>query len=362
MRKRLIALSIFFGIALVPSSFYILHHRIPAAHAQTASCPTSTGTATNVINGLITGGSISSFTSDTGNCISATTAKIATYKLPSYADLKSIFFTQLKTIPGVSGKYPSDSSQPAVTESNFVTYTANLNNVDSTILVTGDLHLTAPSQINGTHSGVIFVDGSLYIGYPSDTFSGGATNNGQVIYGANGVSGLVFVVRDNIFIDKSITRVDAVLISGGQICTAYDSNNPSTICPLNSSTTSYITPMNNFPLIINGALISLTTNPTQNIKFSRSMYDNTQPAEQIFTQPKYLVVLKNLFTQSFLVQTNVAASSITNAVSLTCTPYCPPPASVACGQQIFDGCGGTCAGTGTECSGSNICSSGSCVP
>lgn len=44
----------------------------------------------------------------------------------------------------------------------------------------------------------------------------------------------------------------------------------------------------------------------------------------------------------------------------TCTPSCPSPSTIACGQSLGpNGCGGTCSGTGTYCS-SGTCSSGSC--
>ncbi len=44
-----------------------------------------------------------------------------------------------------------------------------------------------------------------------------------------------------------------------------------------------------------------------------------------------------------------------------CSPYCPDPNSVSCGQRAGDGCGGSCSSTGTYCS-SGICLNGACTP
>ncbi|MBI2334640.1 hypothetical protein HYU96_02455, partial [Candidatus Daviesbacteria bacterium] len=117
---------------------------------------------------------------------------------------------------------------------------------------------------------VVFVDGSLLF----DT---------NFTYGGPG-SGMVFVVKGDVNIEKAVTRVDAVIISEGTICTSYDKVG-------NSCSDS------NVPLLINGSLISL--NQAKPILFRRRLADNSLPAEKIVWQPKYLVILKDLFADTY---------------------------------------------------------------
>lgn len=139
---------------------------------------------------------------------------------------------------------------------------------------TGDLAIDSPDDIVGNNTGVIFIDGNLLISQENT----GSTQEG-----------LVFVVKGDVNIDKDVTRIDAVIISEGTICTAYDG----TSClDLDGNTT---TPQ----LTINGSLISL--NGANPIKFSRSLGtdDDTTPAEKIVHQVKYLVILRDLLSDTY---------------------------------------------------------------
>lgn len=133
--------------------------------------------------------------------------------------------------------------------------------------VSGDLILDGNITVNET--GIILVDGNLSIN----------TN----LTHDNKNAGLVFVVKGDIIIAPSLTRIDAVMISSGTIYTAGAG------CEINSvaSTES---------LIINGSLISLDSQKP--IRFCRTMLDNNQPAEKINQQPKYLVILRDLYSDT----------------------------------------------------------------
>lgn len=51
-----------------------------------------------------------------------------------------------------------------------------------------------------------------------------------------------------------------------------------------------------------------------------------------------------------------------NDCSAGCTPSCPSPSTIPCGQALgADGCGGTCTGTGTYCASGTSCNGVSCV-
>lgn len=132
--------------------------------------------------------------------------------------------------------------------------------------VSGNLILD--NNITVDEIGIIFVDVNLSI-------------NTDLTHD-NENAGLVFVVKGDIIIAPSVTRIDAVLISSGTIYTAGAS------CEINSFSASQ--------LVINGSLISL--DPLKPIRFCRTMLDNNQPAEKINQQPKYLVILRDLYSDT----------------------------------------------------------------
>lgn len=154
-----------------------------------------------------------------------------------------------------------------------------LTNSDHVYHINGNL--TIGNNIPGNKTGVIFVDGNLLINPSSKKLTDGGAN-----------SGLVFVVKGDVNIDKDVTQVDAVIISEGTICTAYDG----TSC-LDGNTP---TPQ----LEVNGSLISLN-GAADAIKFRRSLgetgalKDSTDPAEKINHQVKYLVILRDLLSDTY---------------------------------------------------------------
>lgn len=151
--------------------------------------------------------------------------------------------------------------------------------------ITGNLTLncSTPACISGFKTGVVFVGGNLNINN-NYTYGGTDTTVAPLI-------GTVFVVKGNVNISQNVTRIDAVIISEDTICTAYSG----TAC-LDGQT---ITPQ----LTINGSLISLTESAP--IKFRRklgetgALKDSTDPAEKINHQVKYLVILRDLLSDTY---------------------------------------------------------------
>ncbi|MBI4036628.1 hypothetical protein HY386_02000 [Candidatus Daviesbacteria bacterium] len=197
-------------------------------------------------------------------CIKETDqAAFVSYKLPTYDDLKSIYYDQANPSDPPLNK-TALTCNPC-TQSN-IPMTGGLNRL---YFIPNNLNIDA--NLSGTgESGVVFVKENLSI-------------NQNITYGGPN-SGVVFVVGGDINISKDADRIDAVLISQGTICTAYEAGG----CPAAN--------INAPQLLINGSLISLDS--TKPIKFRRQLTDNTQPAEKIHYEPKYLVILRNVFADA----------------------------------------------------------------
>lgn len=239
----------------------------PTAAQSTSDCGTSTKLKSE---GLVSTPAITGnfATGPAGACVVDPKAAFAPYKVPGFDDLKSLYYTQAK--PPVRKDQISGSPSQGDFTSRFTQ--------NDVILVNGDLPNL--NYTGTTKPSVVFVEGNLTIG-------------SNITYGdAN--SGLVLVVKGNVNIDQTVTQIDAVIISEGLICTAYSGS----AC-LDGT---IVTPR----LIINGSLISINQTdqcpPTGSncpIKFRRNLVDNTiLPAEQINHQVKYLVILRNLLSDT----------------------------------------------------------------
>lgn len=153
----------------------------------------------------------------------------------------------------------------------------NIYNIkNGSLTISGDI----PGLTNN-NVGVIFVEKDLFIN-PSSS---------QIVRTV-GNAGLVFIVKGNVYIAPTVTRVDAVIISQGTIYTAA-TDSPCSTSQVSESSPGVLIQ----PLTINGSLIAL--NDTLPIKFCRSLADNTQPAEIINHQVKYLVILRNLISDTW---------------------------------------------------------------
>ncbi len=205
--------------------------------------------------------------------------KVNRIPVDSYESLKTLYFS--------NSKLPSSGDQQKYSLTGNQT-TIDLSFRDKIFHISGgNLTLTGSTPISGTYTGVIFIDGYLQIG---------PLTSNQLVYGTNN-TGLVFVVKGDVYIDKSVRRVDAVIISEGVICTASDTN----LCP---ATPELIDPGSTTQLTIYGSLVAL--NPTKQIRFKRNLTNNqTTAAEQIVAQPKYLAILRNMFASTWQKWTEV---------------------------------------------------------
>src|SRR3990167_10005872 len=150
---------------------YILHtiYDIPVVYAQ--NCSNSASRA----EGLITSpqvGDTSKFGTSSGACIIDPKAVFTPYKIPTYEDLKSLYFTQAKSTADIT-KHAILSGNK--THSDIPMTTGN----DHIYNITGNL--TIDDNISGNQTGLIFVDKDLTI-------------NSNITY-ENTNSGIVFIVK-----------------------------------------------------------------------------------------------------------------------------------------------------------------------
>ncbi|TSC88096.1 MAG: Uncharacterized protein G01um10147_327 [Microgenomates group bacterium Gr01-1014_7] len=234
-------------------TLYALPFTLYPSYAQSSTCSTVGGKLR--AEGLVSSTQIapgSTFSTTSGACVIDPKAAFAPFKVPSYNDLKSLYFTQSRD----TSHKQEISSFPSLNDQML--YHAR-----------GSLTIEAPVAYSGTS--LVFIDGSLTI-------------NGNIT-GSN-TGGLLFVVGGDVNIHyQNVDRIDAVIISSGTICTAFDGSS----CPPGNIETPRA-------LTINGSLISI--DETEPIKFRRSLPDNTLAAEKINHQVKYLVILRNTLSDT----------------------------------------------------------------
>lgn len=244
---------------------------IKSPEGQAQECEPNANPNANAFGGLVSAPQITGFTTSTGVCNQDPSSAFAPYKIPTYDDLKSLYYTQSKAL-----KEDTPASTYALTPTNFTV-------VDQTVYQTKNNGSSGDLAISGNFSTsnattVVFVDRDLSI-------------TGDFIYG-NPNSGLVFVVKGNVNIKETVNRIDAIIISSGFIFTAYQptDTSPCDLAPSNLRRTDQ--------LVINGSLISLDS--TKPIKFCRTLTaGNSIPAEKIVHQVKYLVILRNLLSDTW---------------------------------------------------------------
>jgi len=188
-----------------------------------------------------------------------------------------------KEIPG-NKTIPDTAVPPEILftgEADFLYYIKkdNIANGNLTIDCSTPSCIFSPLTATNNRTVVFFIDGDLNI-------------KQNYTYGSP-TTGTVFVVKGNVYISPSVTRIDAVIISGKTICTAANFSSSSASCPAN-----YVTVPQQ--LVVNGSLISLTD--AFPIAFRRTLdpnlpvNNNNTPAEKVNNQVKYLVILKDLIS------------------------------------------------------------------
>lgn len=252
--------------------------------------------------GLITAGStdpnpITNFYNGQESCIIGSGAKVdldqATIikKLDTFEGLKNQFYDKAQASLKVAVAPPNAFIGPKV------------------YYVNGNLTISYAGCFQpATGMVLVFVNGNLRIQAgisPGGTGCGASSTLSQT-------AGIVFVVKGKIDIvwDSSgspqSNRIDGVLIAEGKdptggdlpysICTALDpsdSRDFSGDCGSGRITTT------NNPLEVHGSLISL--NPKSPIKFRRDLNNNTNPAELVDAQPKYLPLLKDIMSRYLII-------------------------------------------------------------
>ncbi len=215
-----------------------------------------------VVEGLIsTPINYDKFGNPTGTCvIDPQKAPFRPYNIQGYADLYSLYYKQSKA-----------TTMPADPSGNINITTAAANTI---------YHYTNPSGASVVGLSYSFLNAAAVIFVDHDlTITGNITGPPS--------SGLVFVVGGNVAIDQFVTRIDAVIIASGTIYTATAGNGCS------SSAVVAV------PLVVNGSLISLdASKPIQFCRTLAAHTNETTAAEQINEQPKYLVLLRNLYADT----------------------------------------------------------------
>lgn len=181
----------------------------------------------------------------------------------------------------VGKTYKYSINKATATQNDFDTRTNGI------YYISGNLEINSDVTATSKRTTVAFVNGDLNI---KSNYTFGDNSNGTV-----------FVVKGKVNIDRTVTRVDGVLISFAEnptdaytICSASETDGS---CPKDIITTS--------PLTINGSLISLSSDSNKTIRFRRNLTTNTSPAEIINSQAKYVAILNNLFSSDLKVWSEV---------------------------------------------------------
>lgn len=202
--------------------------------------------------------------------------RFAYFTTAVFVVLTGLFLANTSNMPSAEAASSKVRINSSVTVNNTDDFpTSNIYEVSGDLTFTTDFKSTSLDKIL-----VIFVTGNLAIN--------------KNISHPDKNSGVVFVVKGDVNIAQNVTQIDAAIISSGTICTAYDTiaaNCPSINVPGSQ------------PLVVNGSLISIKqsapSDPVPPIQFKRSLSDNTNPAETIIYQPKYLVILRGYLADTY---------------------------------------------------------------
>lgn len=259
---------------------------ISSTQAQTSDCVNEPGTYSEIQpnkiqmqDGFLSttqDTNLKDFSIDTGDkYLCGKRATIPTFAIPSYSQIKSIYYDQTKTSIAQKYSLPGGSSQ------------ANLDltsgSLDVLYYIKGDFNING-DIVSGNKTGVIFVDGLVNI-------------TANLTYAKNDPNhGLVIIAQKGIRVSPSVTEIDALLMTYDQFCSAWNGAcNPDYYIsnPLNPN--DYLT--------IYGSLVSLS--PTTPPAFVRALKDNIHAAETIEYQAKYLVILRKIFSRTRIIYLDI---------------------------------------------------------
>lgn len=288
-------LSLFFSVIF----FAIQSDWVSKVNAQTVCNPADRN------QGLVSGIGLSgTFGNPNGQCVIDAKAAYARFKVPNYDELKSVFFTQNKS---VASQTLNTTSTPGCTGGNTI-FLKNLVFSNKTVVNVqcNYTHIADTDPTNGpfatvgtSQTVVIFADNHLYI----DT---------DLNYGGDNY-GVVIIAKGDIYIAPTVTKINAILVNQGAIYTTNNGSNFTSLVP------------NSLQLVINGSLISLGQGNGTRVYFNRSLTDNNIPAEIVNYQPKFLVLLRGLLTQSYTIQREIGADEIPSASIFPSPTAIPSP-------------------------------------
>ena len=275
LSKRLPALIKISALETWVSSFLIISYLslFIFSHIQAQSVPCQGITDYKIDQGLITTPNFDPFSQQnlksTAGCITQN---------PAYIDLNSSD-VRLSSYGDLYARYFDRATSPKIE-------VVGLGSIDDGTLyhIAGNLTLAAApvasvpiGQVSPKAIGIVFVEGDLNI-------------TGDVDYAdTDPKSGLVLVVKNNVNISPSVTKITAVIISSGTICTNYRSDGT---CRSNAPQTP------DSPLVVKGNLISLNSSfPPKLVRNLFGSGSTTRNAETIQVDPKYFVLLKDALSQ-----------------------------------------------------------------
>ncbi|MBI4037219.1 hypothetical protein HY385_02245 [Candidatus Daviesbacteria bacterium] len=262
----------------IASSVYLSNRQSPPTpvKAQAITCPQATGARIELsgTGGLLTAEDETQAPNrfaTTDKCIIGSKAAVPQFSIPTFDEMKSLYFDQSKLTSKIT--IPGPATQGTL-QAQFGSGGQKLFFVDGDLNIDGNLF---PSFKAGDVV-AIFVKGNLSLG-----------SNINYTFGN---SGILFIVGQDIKILNTVTAVNAFMATHGQFCSSWDNSS-------NSCQTS------NQPLTINGSVVSLSADSAKKPQFVRSLVNNSQPAETINYQPKYLVILKGLIARDLSVWNEV---------------------------------------------------------
>lgn len=223
-----------------------------------------TGTAINNDNSLITSvgtENIFSANSSYGTCVYGQANKIDTATIPTYDDLKSIYFDQSKS-----------ATKSTITNLNSGALTTGGN----LFYYNGGLEITSKLEVPNK-AVVVFINGNLTLN------PNGAGNEEIVTVGSNS-SGIVFIVKGDIRVGKNVSKIDAFMITEGVFCSSWDKDE------------SKCSKSDGKQLVINGSVIAI--NPNNPPSFMRTNGVNASPSEKIIYQPKYIPLMSSVMAKN----------------------------------------------------------------
>lgn len=272
---------------LLTTFYLLLTTYYQSASAQTGDCGSGTPARAT---GLVTTKDLSGiFTTATGTCIVDEKTTFVPFKIPTYDDLKSTFYDQSKN--------PRKTTITGSANQGDLTSNLSPSDLNRLFFIDGNLNLNGNVFSGRDAPVVVFVKGNLTIG--SNITYGSSSNK----------AGLIFVVGGDTVIDSSVSEINSVIISSGTIYTAGASCSPGAVATSN-------------PLTIKGSLIALNANNW--IHFCRSLSNNSNPAEIIKLQPKYLAIFKDIFSETLQKWSEVTADTDIIEGGFTAFPTPPP--------------------------------------